>query len=181
MTTIKPQFIITWVSGSWKTTIMESLLKEYPAHFWRPIQYTTREPRDDKELDSYVFLTKSQFYKKLENGDFIEFTEYNWNLYAISAYIDTNLSNIFIVEPVGRAALKKFFHQNAIPYRWMYLELDEAEAKNRMINRWDSKKSIETRLEDFKYFHPEVDDKILDASIPISRNVDFIAKSLWAL
>lgn len=160
---------------------MEALLKEYPNNFWRPIQYTTRPPRDDKELDAYVFLTKPQFYKKLENGDFIEFTEYNWNLYAISSYINTDITNIFIVEPVGRTSIKKFFHQNSIPYRWMYLELEEAEAKNRMINRWDSKKSIETRLEDFKYFHPEVDDKILDASIPISRNVDFIAKSLWAL
>lgn len=177
----KPQLVITWVSGSWKTTIMESLLKDYPNYFWRPIQYTTRQPRDDKELDSYVFLTKAQFYTKLENGDFIEFTEYNWNLYAISAYIDTTLSNIFIVEPVWRASIKKFFHKNDIPYRGIYLELDEEEAKNRMMNRGDNKISITARLEDFKYFHPEVDDKILDASIPISRNIEFIAKSAWAL
>lgn len=56
---------------------MESLISSYPELFKRPIQYTTRLPRDDSELDTYVFLTKPQFYTKLENGDFIEFTEYN--------------------------------------------------------------------------------------------------------
>lgn len=178
---MQTQIILTGVSWSGKTSIMESLIETFPLKYWRPIQFTTRLPRDDKELDSYVFLTKEQFYKKLENGDFIEFTEYNWNLYAISCHINTNLSNIFIVEPVGRASLKKHFHQNNIPYRGYYLELEEEEAKNRMMNRGDNKKSIDKRLEDFKYFHPEIDDKILDASIPVSRNVEFIAKSTWAL
>lgn len=178
---MKPQIILTWVSGSWKSSIMDDLIKDYPLNFAKPIQYTTRQPRDDKELDSYVFLTKEQFFKKMENGDFIEFTQYNWNLYAISSYINTDISNVFIVEPVGRAALKKFFHQNAVPYRWFYLEIEEIEAKNRMMNRWDTKQSIDARLEDFKYFHPEVDDKILDASIPIKRNVEYIARSVWAL
>lgn len=160
---------------------MESLIENYPDKFCRPIQYTTRPQRDDKELDSYVFISKEQFYKKLENGDFMEFTEYNNQFYGISLHFPRTVSNIFIVEPVWRAALKKFFHQNSIPYKGFYLELDEEEAKNRMMNRWDNKKSIETRLEDFKYFHPEIDDKILDASISIARNVDFIARSTWAL
>lgn len=160
---------------------MDSLIKDYPTKFWKPIQFTTRAPRSDSELDDYVFLTKNQFYQKLENGDFVEFTEYNWNLYAISSHINTDIHNIFIVEPVGRAALKKFFHQNNIPYRGFYLEIDEEEAKNRMMNRWDSKKIIDTRLADFKYFHPEVDDKILDASIKTSRNVEHLARSFWAL
>lgn len=178
---MKPQILLTWVSGSWKTTIMENLIKEFPWKIWRPIQYTTRLPRDDKELDSYVFLTREQFYTKLENWDFIEFTEYNWNLYAISSYIDTSISNVFIVEPVGRASLKKHFHINWIPYRWYYLEVSEQEVKERMMGRWDTKKTIEKRLGDFKYFHPEVDDKVLDASIKPQRNVEFIAKSVWAL
>ena len=56
---------------------METLLRDYPDYFSRPIQYTTRQPRDDKELDIYVFLTQDQFFIKLANGDFAEFTEYN--------------------------------------------------------------------------------------------------------
>jgi len=176
-----PQVILTWVSWSWKTTIMESLLKDFPQKFARPIQFTTREPRSNEELDSYVFLTKSQFYTKLENGDFMEFTEYNWELYAISLHFNPSVSNIFIVEPVWRASLKKHFHQNGIPYRGFYLEIDEKEVVERLMNRWDSAKNIEKRLLDFKYFHPEVDDKVLDATIPTHRNVEFIAKSTWMI
>lgn len=175
---MKPQIILTWVSWSWKTTLMEKLLKEFPNNFSRPIQFTTRQPRSQEELDSYVFLTKAQFYKKLENGDFMEFTEYNWELYAISLHFNANTSNIFIVEPVGRASLKKHFHQNNIPYRWFYLEINEKDVLERMMGRWDSAKTIEKRLLDFKYFYPEVDDKVLDASIPPQRNVEFIVKSI---
>lgn len=177
----RPQIILTWVSWSWKTTIMEELLKDYPHSFGRPIQYTTRKPRSDSELDSYVFLTKPQFFTKLENWDFIEFTEYNWNFYAISSIIDTTRSNIFIVEPVGRASLKKYFHTHNIPYKGYYLEITEEETKNRMINRWDSVQVIEERLKDFKYFCQEIDDKVLDATLPTVRNVEYIAKSTWAL
>lgn len=176
----KPQVILTWVSWSGKSSLMDSLLKLYPRLFSKPIQYTTRQPRSDDELDSYVFLTKQQFISKLENWDFIEYTIYNWNYYAISVFNNYSTSNIFIVEPVWRAALKKYFHQNWIPYRWFYLELDEQSARQRMINRWDSKKSIDERLKDFLYFHPEVDDKILDADVRLEKNVSLVVSLLWA-
>lgn len=178
---MKTQIIFTWVSWSWKTTLMEKLLEEYPTSFWRPIQYTTRNPRSDNELDIYVFLTRTQFMDKLDNGDFAEFTEYNWNLYAISSIINTSISNIFIVEPVGRAALKKHFQMNGIPYKGYFLDITEDEARQRMINRWASVKEIESRLKDFRYFYPEPDDKVLDSTLPIDRNISHIAKSNWAL
>lgn len=160
---------------------MESLISSYPELFKRPIQYTTRLPRDDSELDTYVFLTKPQFYTKLENGDFIEFTEYNWNLYAISVHINHSDSNIFIVEPVGKASLKKYFQQNDIPYRSYYLEIPTEVVKERMMNRGDTAQTINQRLKDFKYFSPEPNDKVLDATLPFERNVELIAKSNWAL
>ena len=176
----KTQLIITWVSDSGKSSIMDELIKKYPSTFKKPIQFTTRAPRNDEEFDSYVFLTKPQFYTKLENGDFIEFTEYNWNLYGISSVIDCDYTNYFIVEPVWRAALKKHFLQNNIPFRWYFLELDKEDAMERMINRWDSKPTIEKRLKDFDYFLADSGDKVLDASNPIKRNVDFLASSFWA-
>lgn len=178
---MKTQIIFTWVSWSWKTTLMEKLLEEYPSSFWRPIQYTTRKPRDDKELDIYVFLTRTQFMDKLANGDFAEFTEYNWNLYAISSIINTSISNIFIVEPVGRSSLKKYFDINEIPHKSYYLEISEEDTLKRLVGRWASVKEIESRLKDFKYFYPEVTDKVLDATLPIDRNISHIAKSNWAL
>ena len=174
------QIIITWVSGSWKTSVMDGLIQS-SVKFIKPIQFTTREPRDDKELDSYVFITKNQFMEKLDRGDFVEFTEYNWNLYAIGSHINASLSNVFIVEPVGRAALKKHFRLNWIPYKSFFLQLDASDARNRMIDRWDNKSSIENRLKDFKYFFPDSEDTILDASLPVQRSVYSIKKYAWVL
>lgn len=179
MNPIPYQIILTWVSWSWKTSILEELIKN--PIFGKPIQYTTRKSRWEHELDSYVFLTKNQFHTKLENGDFIEFTEYNWELYAIGRYFNPNTSNIFIVEPVGRAAIKKYFKLNWIPFKSYYLETNKQVVQERMENRWDTVQTIEKRLEDFKYFSSDVGDKILDASLPISRNVDYITRAIWAL
>jgi guanylate kinase len=65
----------------------------------KPLQFTTRKPRDDKELDDYVFLTKEQFIRKLDNGDFIEHIVYNGEYYAITKYFDTSKSNVFVADP----------------------------------------------------------------------------------
>lgn len=159
--TVQPQLIITWVSGSWKTTVMKALVKEYPHIYAKPIQYTTRQPRQDSELDEYVFVTYDQFIKKLLNWDFVEYVEYNWNLYAVGAYFDTTKTNIFIAEPVGREALKKYFKLNSIPYVATYITVPEEDIKSRLEQRWTTIEWIVSRMEDFKYFQPSTWDKII--------------------
>lgn len=158
---ISPQLIITWVSGSWKTTVMKSLVKEYPHIYAKPTQFTTRQPRFDWELDDYVFLNYSQFIKKLLNWDFVEYVEYNWNLYAVWAHFDTTKTNIFIAEPVGREALKKYFKLNSIPYVATYITIPEQDIKSRLEQRWMTIDWINSRMEDFKYFEPSTWDKII--------------------
>lgn len=155
------QLIITWVSGSWKTTVMKSLVKNYPTIYSKPVQFTTRQHRSDAELDEYVFLNYSQFLKKLLNGDFIEYVEYNWELYAIGANFDRTKTNIFIAEPVGREALKKYFKLNSIPYVATYITIDEQEIKSRLEQRWTTIGWINSRIKDFKYFAPSDGDKII--------------------
>ena len=161
MTNVRPQLIITWVSGSWKTTVMKWLVKEYPNIYAKPTQYTTRLPRFDWELDDYVFLNYSQFIRKLLNGDFVEYVEYNWELYAVWAYFDTTKTNVFIAEPVGREALKKYFKLNSIPYVATYISIPESDVKSRLEQRWTTVDGIEERMEDFKYFTPSAWDKII--------------------
>lgn len=161
------QIIFTGVSGSWKTTLMNKLVNERDAV--RPIQFTTRKPRNDNELDEYVFLTKEQFITKLENGDFIEYVYYNWEYYAITKYFDRNVSNIFIVEPTWKSQIIKYFKSKWIKYISFFIELSEENAKERMENRWDTVQKIESRLEDFKYFCPEANDIVLDWRISIEK------------
>lgn len=168
---MKKQIILTGVSWSWKTTVMEKIFQQFKETTWKPIQFTTRKPRSDSELDQYVFLTREQFYTKLDNWDFMEWTEYNWNLYAVSRYFDTSVSNVFIVEPAWKAQLIKHFLTEGIPYASFYIHISADVAKERMMNRGDSVGNIEKRLKDFLYFSHNENDIILDWEMSIAHNV----------
>lgn len=61
------------------------------------LNFTTREPRNEKELDDYVFLSKEQFLYKMEKGDFAEYTFYNGNWYGVSKFISPK--SVLIMEP----------------------------------------------------------------------------------
>lgn len=163
-TKLRPQIVITWVSWSGKTTLMKWLLEKYPDDFSKPIQYTTRKQRYENELDDYVFLTKDTFMRKLINGDFIEFTEYNQELYAIWRYYNEAKTNIFIAEPVGREALQRYFKKNSIPFLTFYMKIPKEEMQIRLEERRMSVNDIESRMGDLKYFYPLPHDHILDST-----------------
>lgn len=159
---LRPQIILTWISWSGKTTLMKWLLNKFPTEFAKPIQYTTRKPRVDAELDDYVFLTTPTFTRKLVNWDFIEFTEYNKELYSIWKYFDSTKSNIFISEPVWREALQRYFKLNDIPFKTFYIKIPKEEMQSRLEVRRTSIIEIGERVKDFKYFYPLPHDHILD-------------------
>ena len=161
---LRPQIILTWISWSGKTTLMKGLLEKYPALFAKPTQYTTRAQRHENELDDYVFLSPSQFTRKLINGDFIEYTEYNKELYSIWRYYDETKSNIFIAEPVGREALQRHFKINNIPFKTFYIKIPKEEMQLRLESRRSSIMTINERMKDLKYFYPLPHDHLLDGT-----------------
>lgn len=143
---------------------MKWLLEKFPTLFSKPIQYTTRKLRVESELDDYVFLTKETFMKKLINWDFIEFTEYNQELYAIGKYYNEKKTNIFIAEPVWRESLQRYFKTNGIPFLTFYMKIPKEEMQYRLEDRRMSVKDIDTRMSDLKYFYPLPHDHILDGT-----------------
>lgn len=154
--------LLTGVSWSWKTSVVNRLLKEF--NIKQPLQFTTRTMRSEGELDNYCFLNKEQFVTKLENGDFAEYTYYNWNWYWITKYFDLSTSNIVIVEPVGCAAMKKHLRLNKIPFITIYLDIDEKCMEERLgLMRRESVKIIEERKKDFLYFTNEGYNYTVDA------------------
>lgn len=157
--------IITWVSWSWKTTLQQELLKRW----WRrPINFTTRKPRNEEELDEYVFLNKEHFFYKLNKWDFLEFTNYNGNFYWVSNQnLDWNIC--VILDPVWREqVLEKL---NRMNYNWniilIHLNISEAEQKRRLKKRWDTEESIKIRANDFKWFSPHIKAIVLDWNLNI--------------
>jgi len=68
-------FVLSAPAGTGKTTLVKRLTKVMPEVI-QSISYTSRKKRPN-EVDGvdYHFVTKEQFQKKLENGDFLEHAE----------------------------------------------------------------------------------------------------------
>ena len=75
-------------SGAGKTTIVKEILKEFP-QFVFSISATTR-PKRDTETNGveYYFLTESEFKRKIENDEFIEWEKfYDYYYGTLKSYI----------------------------------------------------------------------------------------------
>jgi hypothetical protein len=178
--------ILTWVSGSWKTTIQEKLLE-----LWRrrPINFTTREMRDESELDEYIFISKAQFLTKLKNWDFLEHVEYNGNFYGISNYFlrdsfkiwhkeykAANLWNkiVIVAEPVWREQIAVALSKAWIKYKKYFLDIPPEVQYKRLVKRWDNILSIRERLNDFDTFCPTAKCHVLNWELDIDLLVHLI-------
>lgn len=198
--------ILTGVSGSGKTTLQDFLIKEHS--FTRPNNYTTRKPRSElaireleenfndwesideelkledfssTELDEYVFLNEEQFFKKLRNGDFAEHTKYNDNYYAVSKFFNFAQRNCVILEPLGVMSVIKFFTENWVPYKTVFLKIDEETQEERLNNqhRRTDINELKKRKLDFLYFDKMNYDLVLDGTKPIEENASLLIKEIY--
>jgi guanylate kinase len=79
MTTV---FIISAPSGSGKSTLVKRLLAGVPGLMFS-ISYTTRAPRGHEvEGESYHFIERAEFEKRIEMGEFLEHAEVFGNYYG---------------------------------------------------------------------------------------------------
>lgn len=164
--------IITWVSWSWKTTLQEELLRRW----WvRPLNFTTRNPRSDLEQDEYIFLTKEQYLYKFWMWDFLENTNYWWNMYAVSKYLPEEWNICIVLDPVGRAMASEYFIRNNIEFETIYLDINEKIQEERFLKRWDSIEEVNKRKKDFNWFSPTNNCTILDWRT----DVDILANLIW--
>ena len=79
-------FIVASPSGGGKTTLVREVIgtlaeRDVPAHF--SVSHTTR-PRRQAETDGvdYHFVDRPTFQRMIEQGAFLEWAEYNDNLYG---------------------------------------------------------------------------------------------------
>jgi guanylate kinase len=144
--------IISAPSGAGKTTIVKHLL-DYGLNLSFSVSATTR-PLRGKETDGtdYFFLTVSEFKKKIENNEFVEWEEvYTDLLYGTLNYelerIWANGNHVlFDVDVKGGINLKKKFGKNAIALFIMPPSIEELE--NRLVKRGtDSPEKIRMRVE----------------------------------
>ncbi len=75
-------FVVSGPSGAGKDTLVDAL-RNRMARLRYSVSATTREPREGEEEGvHYFFLTPEQFERRIAAGGFLEWREYNGNLYG---------------------------------------------------------------------------------------------------
>lgn len=95
-------FCILGKSGSGKSTLEKAISE---TGICKKVVSTTTRPRREKEIEGvdYHYITQDEFYRKLRNNEFIEYTVYNNWFYGIekNAINFDKGSYIVVVEPRG--------------------------------------------------------------------------------
>ncbi|XP_003747017.1 guanylate kinase [Galendromus occidentalis] len=83
MSSLRP-LVICGPSGSGKSTLLKRLLKANEC-FSLSVSHTTRKPRlNEVNGVDYHFVSREEMEKAIENGDFIEHTQFSGNMYGTS-------------------------------------------------------------------------------------------------
>ncbi|MCD8351370.1 MAG: guanylate kinase [Planctomycetaceae bacterium] len=111
--------VVSGPAGSGKSTLVENLIATIPGNARRAVTATTRAPRPgEKDQVDYFFLTREDFTGMIEAGEFLEYTEFNGNLYGVPRKaLESELARggvVLLVIEVDGAESVKFFFPNAI-------------------------------------------------------------------
>ena len=105
--------VISAPSGAGKDTVVKELMKKYGENKWVSVSATSRDPRPgEQEGIDYFYLTKDEFEKNIEEGFFLEYTNYAGNYYGtpkkyIKDKLDEGIDVILIIEIEGAMNVKK--------------------------------------------------------------------------
>ena len=132
--------------------------------FPKVITNTTRARRVDDNENSYHFLTRDEFMQKIENGEMLEYAEYNGNLYGTS--IDSLSKNcVIVLEPKGLRSFERIMGDRIYS---IFLDVSDEERLRRGIARGDSVEVLNSRMEEEKTLFTD----------DVKRSVDFLIRDL---
>ena len=164
--------LITWISGSWKTTLQNELIRR---GWIRPNNITTREPRNDKELDEYLFVDRDRAFWLIKKWVLLEFTQMNWYVYWIIEPEDYKKNMTIIVDPVWRAAIMEKLNRKWIDYRTLYIDIWEEEQMKRLVDRYKwNEELISQRKLDLGWFHPTPNCTIVSWTTSVDTLADIV-------
>jgi guanylate kinase len=147
--------VLSGPSGAGKGTICKALLQG--GDYWLSVSATTRAPRaGEDEGKNYFFLSKEEFQKRIEHGDFLEYAEVYGNYYG------TPKSKVLESLEEGRNVILEIDIQGALRVKEAYpggvfifiLPPSMEELKQRIIRRGsETPESLMTR---FKSAYQEI-------------------------
>ena len=118
------------------------------------VSCTTREPREGEVHGKhYFFLSKEEFFRRIEENDFLEYDEHFGNYYGTpKSFVEETLktkSVIMEIDVVGALNAKKFFPDCVLV---MILPPSIEELKKRLVGRGsETAEEIENRLSRIQY------------------------------
>ncbi|BBH23424.1 guanylate kinase [Paenibacillus baekrokdamisoli] len=138
-------FALYGPSSSGKTEIQKHITC---SNLPRIITATTRAPRN-KEIDGthYIFMDNSEFQNQILNNRFIEWTEYNNELYgtlksSIEKLVAENKCNSIILDLAGILSLKQL-HQNVFA---IFIGANIESIERRLQIRDNTSEELEQRI-----------------------------------
>ena len=128
-------------SGAGKTTLVKHILSHFSNTSFS-ISATSRSPRgNEKDGVDYHFLSKSEFKKKINNNEFVEFEEvYGGAHYGtLKSEVENIWTNnevaLFDIDVVGGFNIKKMYPMNTLSIFVMPPSIDTL--RKRLISRGD--------------------------------------------
>ncbi|KAI3507571.1 hypothetical protein L1887_22559 [Cichorium endivia] len=109
--------VISGPSGVGKGTLINMLMKEFPAMFGFSVSHTTRAPREKEENGvHYHFTNRSVMEEEIKAGKFLEFAAVHGNLYG------TSVEAVDVVADAGKRCILDIDVQGARSVRASSLE-----------------------------------------------------------
>ena len=128
-------------SGAGKTTLVKHILSQFSNTSFS-ISATSRSPRgNEKDGVDYHFLSKSEFKKKINNNEFIEFEEVYGGVHygTLKSEVKNIWTNnevaLFDIDVVGGFNIKKMYPINTLAIFVMPPSIDTL--RKRLISRGD--------------------------------------------
>ncbi len=104
--------VVSGPSGAGKSTLIRASLEAVPELAYS-VSATTRKPRED-EVDGrdYIFLSREEFEKWIDEGRLLEWAEYSGNLYGtpeqkVEEYLESGRSVILEIELQGAREVRE--------------------------------------------------------------------------
>lgn len=152
--------VITGKTASGKDTILAKLCQKYPS-LRKIVTTTSRKMRaDEKEGVDYHFITKEEFKKRIDNGDFVEYVEYGGNLYGTEKKKLEQAGNVNVIwkiDPSFAGKVKNVIKDKKIVV--IYITTADEVILQRLQERGISKEEIDSRMADDEAFFQEFKDK----------------------
>jgi len=135
--------IVSGPGGAGKGTIVSTLIERDPS-LWLSRSWTTRTRRDGEPADAYVFVTRDQFTSRIDEGGFLEWTEFLGNLYGSPLPDADRGSDIVLEIELHGAQQVKEQHPEAV---LVFVQPPSREEQQRRLQRrGDALAHVEERL-----------------------------------